>query len=204
MTIRAVLFDLGGVVLDSPLAAILRFEREHSIEMGFIGRHIARRGAEGSFAALERGELDIQAFGPAFREECAALGVSVDGSALIRTIISSSAPRGTYLRAIRVIRDRGLVAAALTNNWKSDQTSLLAAYFDVFLESSKLGLRKPDPRIYELACERIGATPTQIAYLDDLGVNLKPARQMGMTTIRVSDGDAALRELEKVLGFSLA
>ena len=71
------------------------------------------------------------------------------------------------------------------------------------LESSKVGVRKPEPAIYEMACERLGISPHEAVYLDDLGINLKPAKAMGMATIKVADPDVAIAELEQLTGLSL-
>jgi putative hydrolase of the HAD superfamily len=110
--------------------------------------------------------------------------------------------------AIRAIRTRGIKTGALTNNWaddpaRSDRKSPITDWFDVVVESAVEGLRKPDPRIYRLVCERLGVAPTATVFLDDLGANLKPARELGMTTIKVADPDAALAELGAALGFPL-
>ena len=121
-------------------------------------------------------------------------------------------PRPAMLRAIERIKAEGLRVAALTNNWATEESSdapdsgtrVLASMFDEFVESSVEGLRKPDPRIYELVCERLGVAPQEAAFLDDIGANLKPARSMGMTTIRVVQPEPALAELEAALGFSLS
>jgi epoxide hydrolase-like predicted phosphatase len=101
------------------------------------------------------------------------------------------------------IRGRGLRAAALTNNWGGDGTQILREHFDPFVESCVVGLRKPDPRIYLHACEAAGVRPPEAVFLDDIGRNLKPARELGMRTIKVDDPDAALAELEDALGFAL-
>ena len=109
------------------------------------------------------------------------------------------------LEAIRRIRARGLRVAALTNNWVTSRgaSSPLRGHFDVFVESAVVGLRKPDPRIYELVCARLGVAPARVAFLDDIGRNLKPARALGMATIKVDDPDRALEELGALLGFAL-
>jgi len=108
---------------------------------------------------------------------------------------------------VRKIRAHGLLTAALTNNWVSadmqGKMDLLRREFDAFVESARVGLRKPDPRIYQLACAQLQVTPEQAVFLDDIGQNLKAARALGMTTIKVADPDAALRELEQVLGLAL-
>jgi epoxide hydrolase-like predicted phosphatase len=202
---RAVLFDLGGVVLGSPFAAIARFERQYGITPGSITRAIAEAGEQGAFQRLERGELDVRGFGQAFKQECAPLGMDVDGVALIAAISSVMEPRPSFVTAVERIRARGLLAAALTNNW-ADEPSMtgLAVLFDVFLESCKLGMRKPDPRIYAHACERLAVRPQEVVYLDDIGGNLKPARELGMRTILVKEPAEALATLEDMLGFALA
>jgi epoxide hydrolase-like predicted phosphatase len=114
------------------------------------------------------------------------------------------------LAALRAIRAHGLRTAALTNNWRADDGATMGDrqaglfdLFDVVVESAVEGLRKPDPRIYELTCARVGVAPDEAVFLDDLGVNLKPARALGMATIKVSDPDSALGELADVLGFAL-
>jgi putative hydrolase of the HAD superfamily len=121
-------------------------------------------------------------------------------------ISRARAPRPQMLEALRRLRVRGLRTAALTNNWVSEgtrPTDWLRARFDVFVESSVVGLRKPDPRIYELVCRELGVPPPRAAFLDDIGLNLKPARALGMATIKVTEPDAALRELGALLGVDL-
>jgi epoxide hydrolase-like predicted phosphatase len=125
----------------------------------------------------------------------------------MRRIGESSAPRPIMLEAIRRIRDRGLHTAALTNNWVSEDESqgsgALRPHFDTFIESSVLGLQKPDPRIYQHACQQIGIECSEAVFLDDIGRNLKSARQLGMRTIKVDEPIASLTELEGILGFPL-
>lgn len=207
MKFRAVLFDLGGVVLDSPLHAIARFEREQGIPEGFVNRVVASTGPEGAWGRLERGLLDLEAFVPAFEADCAAAGRPLSARALMLRIGEAAQPRPPMLEAIRRIRARGLLAAALTNNWASgsrdDGTGALRGRFDAFFESSVLGLQKPDPRIYEHACASLGIRPPEVVFLDDIGRNLKSARALGMTTVRVLEPHSALAELEQILGFPL-
>ena len=118
----------------------------------------------------------------------------------------ASQPRDVMLKAIATLRGRGIKVAALTNNWASEVPTdphPLREFFDVFVESSVEGLRKPDPAIYQLTCERLGAQPAECIFLDDIGGNLKPARAMGISTIKVEAPDIALRELEGLVGFAL-
>jgi putative hydrolase of the HAD superfamily len=201
--IRAVIFDLGGVVMDSPLHAIARYERDHGIAHNAINHAIVAIGETGAWSRLERGEFEMEEFFGPFERDCASQGLTVDGRRMMEYIAQASQPRPRMLAAVSLIQKKGLGVAALTNNWKSDGENPLRARFPVFIESSVVGWRKPDTRIYELACERLGVRPDQAAFLDDIGRNLKPARTMGMTTIKVDDPDVALDELERVLGFAL-
>ena len=205
----AVIFDLGGVVLDSPLHAIARYEQEIGIPENSINRVVAATAPSGAWSRLERGELKMTEFYPAFEADCAAAGHAIDARSMMERIGESSGPREIMLRAIARIRGRGLKVAALTNNWEVDGDErpndpfALQEHFDEFIESRVEGLRKPDPRIYQLTCRRLGVTPQDAVFLDDIGSNLKAARQLGMTTIKVVTPEGALAELEAVLEFSL-
>ena len=204
---RAVIFDLGGVVMGSPLHAIAAYEREIGIEAGAVNRLVLASGADGAWPRLERGELRLEAFYPCFEAECAGAGHPLSARTLMERIAAAARPRPRMLAALRALRARSLRTAALTNNWEGDGGSAvredLAGLFDVLIESSAVGLRKPDPRIYRLALERLAVEPHEVVFLDDIGRNLKPARALGMETIKVDDPDRALAELERALGFAL-
>jgi putative hydrolase of the HAD superfamily len=214
LTYRAVIFDLGGVVLPSPFNTFSAYERDHGLPDRFIRGVVAASADHGAWARLERGELTMAQFHDEFSAECAAAGGAVDAAELMGAIAAGFGPRRAMVDAIRTIRARGLRTAALTNNWMpstdrdGDDATRSATggvddLFDVIVESAVEGLRKPDPRVYELTCDRLGVTPEHVVVLDDLGVNRKPARAMGMTTIKVVDPDDALRELSGLLGFEL-
>jgi putative hydrolase of the HAD superfamily len=207
MKFRAVIFDLGGVVLGSPLRVFLDYETELGLMPGFIGRMIGENGADGAWPRLERGEIDMASFVLAFDAEAAARGARVSTAELMQQIAIGSQPRVAMVAAIRRLRSHGLRTAALTNNWISEdqgqKMDVLRPEFDVFVESAREGLRKPDPRIYALVCERLQVQPSETVFLDDIGSNLKPARAMGMTTIKVDQPEAALLALEHELGFVL-
>jgi len=204
-----VLFDMGGVVMDSPLHALARYEREHGLAPNAINRAIVAAGETGAWARLERGELTIAGFCSLFEADCRAHGLRVDGAAVMAAIAAAGTPRPIMLEAIARLRAHGLRVGALTNNWRRDGDAddalphRLRAHFDAFIESRVVGLRKPDPRIYELACRELSVPPPRTAFLDDIGANLKPARALGMTTIKVDDPGVALRELGAVLGLDL-
>ena len=207
--LRAVIFDLGGVVLGSPLHAIRRYERSLEIPENAINRVVMETAPAGAWHQLERGEIDMSTFYTSFEGECAAAGHPIDARAMFVEMAIAAKPRPAMLRAIERIKEEGLRVAALTNNWASEEsqadsgTRALSEFFHEFVESSVEGLRKPDPRIYELVCNRLGVAPTETAFLDDIGANLKPARKMGMTTIRVDEPAPALAELQQALGFDL-
>jgi putative hydrolase of the HAD superfamily len=204
--IDAVIFDLGGVVMESPLAAIARYERDHGLAPQAIPRAIRAAGDTGAWSRLERGELSVASFLEPFEADCRAGGVPVNGARLMDYIAEASRPRPVMVEAIRRIRARALRVAALTNNWTAAGPRAphpVREHFDVFIESSVVGMRKPDPRIYELTCRALEVSPARAAFLDDIGSNLKPARALGMTTIKVDDPEHALRELSGFLGFDL-
>ena len=207
MSILAVIFDLGGVVLDSPLEVFLQYERELGITPHTVNRNIVAAGHAGAWSRLERGEVSMKDFYLAFDAELAAAGVAVSGEAIMRRLASATDVRPAALAAVRALRKSGRKVAALTNNWvNEDQSSkmdVLRSEFDVFIESTRVGLRKPDPRIYQLACSQLGVEPHQAAFLDDLGLNLKAARALGMTTIKVESLPVALAELSRVVGIAL-
>lgn len=210
---NAVLFDLGGVVLGSPLHAIREYEAELGVERNAINRVAADTAPGGAWSRLERGELEMEAFYAAFEADCRAAGIEMDARVMMARMADASGPRTIMLRAIGMLRQEGFRVGALTNNWshtsdeatpeRTDGTRQLADRFDVFIESSVEGLRKPDPRIYALACERLERRPEEIVFLDDIGPNLKPARAMGMATIKVDAPDAALAELGRLLELDL-
>jgi putative hydrolase of the HAD superfamily len=202
---RAVIFDLGGVVLGSPLRAIAALERERGIPDGAVNRVVVETGPHGAWSRLERGELPLEEFFAAFEDECRASGFDLCARTMMERIAQSALPRPAMLEAVRRIRTAGLTAAALTNNWSGpdDGTRALEPHFDFFFESSALGLRKPDPRIYRRALAVMGVDPAAAVFLDDIGRNLKPARELGMATIRVDEPQAALAELASLLDLDL-
>ena len=205
----AVIFDLGGVVVSSPLHAIARYERRLGIAEGFVNRVVVDTGGSGAWSRLERGELPIEQFYDEFDRDCERAGQSISARDMMASIAEGAGPRPQMIAAIRAIREQGLRVAALTNNWISEEkreagAQELRPLFHVFVESSVVGLRKPDPRIYRHVCAELGVEPRAAVFLDDIGRNLKPARQLGMTTIKVEDPDQALAELEASLGFALA
>jgi len=206
---KAVIFDLGGVVFGSPFEHFDEYERVAGLPTGAVRKVIAHSSQHGAWAALERGELSMPEFFTALDAEANAAGHAIDASEIMAMIGRGVGARPEMLKAIERVREHGLFTAALTNNWPSGNNGESPPglrsldIFDVVVESAVEGMRKPDPRIYELTCERLGVDPTDAVFLDDIGANLKPARAMGMTTIKVDTTAQALNDLEAVLGFGL-
>ena len=208
--IRAVFWDFGGVVLSSPFEAFNRYEDAHGLPRDLIRTVNATNPDTNAWAQLERSEVTFDAFCELFEAECLALGHEVEARAMFALLQGEIRP--AVVEAIRRCRDAGLVTACLTNNFVSgDRTpadgrpdhSEVLGLFAFVLESSKAGVRKPDPEFYALACEMAAVEPHEVVFLDDLGVNLKPAKALGMTTIKVVDPATALDELEQLVGFPL-
>jgi putative hydrolase of the HAD superfamily len=211
--IEAVLWDFGGVMTTSPFEAFRRYESDHGIPEDFIRRNNAENPETNAWARFESGEMTHEEFDVAFGEETHARGHRIPGRRVIELLGGDVRPR--MVAALRTCKEHFRVAC-LTNNVKPSGAALGApespraaairevlALFDLVLESSKEGIRKPNPKFYELACERLGIRPAGAVFLDDLGVNLKPARDLGMTTIKVVTESQALTDLERVLGIAM-
>jgi putative hydrolase of the HAD superfamily len=207
--IRAALFDFGGVILSSPFEAFAAFETERGLPPDFLRTVNATNPDDNAWAKLERSEVGFDAFGDLFAAESKALGHEVDGRHVLGLLMGTLRP--PMVEAVRRCSER-LKTGLLTNNFvttadghvdREGEMGAVMAMFDVVVESSKAGVRKPDPRFYELACTELEIDPSEAVFLDDLGINLKPARAMGMTTIKVGDPDVAIAELEAVVGFPL-
>jgi len=211
--IKAVFWDFGGVLTISPFEAFNRFERENHLPQNFIRMVNAANPDTNAWARLERGQISLEAFDREFELETAAAGQALRGFTVLELLSGDLRPE--MVEALRQCKKQ-FRTACLTNNMKGlDETDIqqlgrraseMQAVMDIFdyvVESSKIGFRKPDPRFYEIACEIVEVAPVQVVFLDDLGVNLKPARAMGMTTIKVTDPHQALAELEALLGLKL-
>jgi putative hydrolase of the HAD superfamily len=208
--IEAVIWDFGGVITTSPFEAFARFEAERGLPADIIRRTNAVNHLENAWAKFERAEVDIDRFDELFAAESLALGAEVRGRDVLPLLSGDLRPE--MVEALRRIKTR-LKTGCITNNLPanaigsaSGRTLYIAevmALFDHVIESAKIGLRKPDPRIYRMMVDTLGVDPASCVYLDDLGVNLKPAREMGMTTIKVVSAAQALAELEAATGLSL-
>lgn len=206
---KAILWDFGGVLTTSPFDAFNRYEAEHGLPRDFIRGVNARNHEHNAWALFESSRCTLEEFDRLFEEEARAAGHALPGRVVLDLLGGDVRPRMVELLE-RCRRDWRVTC--LTNNmnmgegpgmWRSAERAAQVAevmkLFDIVIESSKEGLRKPDPRIYALACERMGVAPDEVVYLDDLGINLKPAKQQGMTTIKVTSEAQAIRELCAVL-----
>lgn len=216
--IKAVLFDFGGVILSSPFEAFNEYEAAHGLPLDLIRTINAHNPDDNAWAKLERSEVTPDEFGKLFAAEAAERGYEVDGSAILGLLGGEIRPE--MVEAVRRIVAAGYQTAVLTNNvlsGKGDHSSgvesseperaralaEVMALFDTVVESARVGIRKPEEGFYRIALEELAIEAAEAVFLDDLGINLKPAKAMGMTTIKVLNADQALTDLEAVLGMDL-
>lgn len=209
--LQAVIWDFGGVLTSSPFEAFTRYEEEKDLPKDFVRSVNAINIQDNAWAKLERSEVNADEFDGLFRDESRALGHEVPGKDILGLL--SGGIRPTVVEALKTCKTRVKVGC-ITNNApvgkgagmssdadKAKQVSEIMTHFDHVIESSKLGIRKPDPRIYALMCEALDVDPARCVYLDDLGINLKPARAMGMHTIKVLNEAQLLQDLRTATGF---
>mgnify|MGYP006268832255 FL=1 len=208
--LQAVLWDFGGVLTTSPFEAFNRYERERGIPADFIRGINATNPTDNAWARFESSRIGLEEFDEAFHAESSAAGHPIRGRDVIALLSGDVRPR--MVEALLACK-RHFRNACLTNNVKAGEGPGMArdpqraravaevmALFDLVVESSIEGVRKPDPRAYAIVLERLGVEPARVVYLDDLGVNLKPAAQLGMRTIKVLDEKQALADLAEATG----
>ena len=206
----AILWDFGGVLTTSPFEAFNRYETERGLPQNFIRQVNATNPDTNAWALFEASKIDREAFDLAFQEEAIALGHDVRGADVLRLLSGDVRPR--MVEALNACKAHFRVGC-ITNNVKTGRGTGMAtsesrasavaqvmARFDCVVESSLEGVRKPNPEIYKIAIERLGVSPDRCAFLDDLGINLKPAKAMGMRTIKVLSEEQALADLASVTG----
>jgi putative hydrolase of the HAD superfamily len=212
--IRAVLWDFGGVLTTSPFDAFNRFEAERGIPRDFIRGINATNPEHNAWARLESSRISVEEFDREFEVESRAAGHAVPGQSVIELLSGDLRPR---MVDVLIACKKRYKVACLTNNVKSgsgpgmartseraERMERVMALFDLVLESSKEGIRKPNPAFYLRACERLRIEPNEAVFLDDLGINLKPAKELGMTTIKVTSEDQAIVELAGVLNLDFS
>ena len=211
---EAVIFDFGGVITASPFAAVNRLEAERGLPRDFVRTVNANNPDSNAWALFERAAIDAAAFNELFAAEAKAAGHELDGAAVLAVLSGSIRP--AMVTALDRLKDAGYRLACITNNVpaghgagmarsgdRSDAYEQVFARFEHVIESSKAGVRKPDPRIYQMMCDHLGLGPDVCVYLDDLGINCKPAAQLGMAAIKVTSGEQALADLGALLALDL-
>ena len=210
---KAVLWDFGGVITSSPFEAFNRFEADHGLPQDFIRGINATNPETNAWAQLESSQVSVDEFDDLFATEARDKGHEVKGRQVLELLSGDIRPE--MVTALKRIRQDHAIGC-ITNNVntgegpgmarsekKASVVAEIMSLFETVIESSKVGIRKPNPAIYELACKQMGITASEAVYLDDLGINLKPARELGMTTIKVLNAEQAISELEHHLGISL-
>ncbi len=211
--IQAVIWDFGGVFTSSPFEAFARYERARGLPADLIRTVNATNPHDNAWALFERTEIDAAAFDAQFASESKALGHEVRGADVLPLLSGEVRPR--MVAALKTCKAAGLKVGCITNNVmtgkgagmastpeKAAEAAAIMAEFEVVIESSKVGLRKPDPKIYQLMCDGLEVDPTACVYLDDLGVNCKPAAALGMAAIKVSGEAQALADLSRLTGLN--
>lgn len=211
---KAIIWDFGGVFTSSPFEAFNRYEAEHGLPTDFIRTVNSHNPLTNAWALLEQSKVTAEEFDGLFREEAKALGHDVPGKDILGLLSGSVRP--AVVEALKICKTHGKVGC-ITNNApvgkgasmthdpvKAAQLEDIFNQFDHLIESSKVGVRKPDPKIYEMMCEALDVAPEDCVYLDDLGINLKPARAMGMTTIKVLNEAQLLADLKAATGYAVA
>jgi putative hydrolase of the HAD superfamily len=213
MTFNTVIFDFGGVITTSPFEAFNRMEATRGLPKDFVRSVNARNPDDNAWAKFERAECNAAEFDALFAAEALALGHELDGASVIACLSGNIRPN--MVAALDVLKSKGFALGCITNNVPSGKGAGMAGSdekaaaisavmerFDHIIESSKAGVRKPDPRIYAMMCAALTVAPSQCIYLDDLGINCKPAAAMGMAAIKVTSGDQALQDLGALLALT--
>jgi putative hydrolase of the HAD superfamily len=213
MAFNTVIFDFGGVITTSPFEAFNRMEAIRGLPNDFVRSVNTRNPNDNAWAKFERAECNAAEFDVLFAAEARALGHELDGASVIACLSGDIRP--AMVTALDVLKSKGFALGCITNNVPSgkgagmagsdEKAAAIAAVmgrFDHIIESSKAGVRKPDPRIYAMMCEALAVVPSQCIYLDDLGINCKPAAAMGMAAIKVTSGDQALQDLGALLALT--
>ena len=211
MTRDTVIFDFGGVITSSPFEAFNRMEAERGLPHNLVRRINSANPDSNAWALFERAEIDAARFDSLFAQEARTLGHELPGRDVLALL--SGDIRAEMVAALDWLKANGYRIGCITNNVptghgaqmsstadRAEAIAAILARFDHVVESSKVGIRKPDPAIYRLACDALGVSPERCVYLDDLGINCKPAAALGMAAIKVSASEQALADLEIALG----
>ena len=205
MNYKAVIWDFGGVITSSPFEAFNKFELDNNLPKDIIRTINSENPDDNAWAKFERNDIDINEFDILFSKEADKKGFQISGKQVVKLLSGDiRKPMVDFLLSLKENYKLGCITNNIQNS-KDDkvnhlnQASQVMKIFDHIIESSRVGLRKPDPKIYYMSCDALGVRPEECIYLDDLGINLKPARKIGMTTIKVIDPNEAIDEVKKYL-----
>ena len=208
----SVFWDFGGVITSSPFEAFSNFELNNNLPKDFIRKVNSTNHRSNAWAQLEQSKINLEEFDVLFKKESKSLGYEVSGGQILNLLQGEIRPK--MVNALEKLKKENFTLACLTNNFNSgdknqsalddinEERTKIMNNFDYIIESKELGIRKPDVEFYLKALEISGADPKKTIFLDDLGINLKPAKELGMTTIKVLDSDQALKELSNLVGIN--
>ena len=205
MNYKAIIWDFGGVITSSPFEAFNKFELSNNLPKDIIRSINSENPDNNAWAKFERNDIDLNEFDELFSIEAGNKGYEISGKSVVKLL--SGDIRKSMVDFLLLLK-KNFKLGCITNNIQNDKNdrinhlndaSKVMEIFDHIIESSKVGLRKPDPKIYYMSCDALGVNPTECIYLDDLGINLKPAKKIGMTTIKVIDPDDAIREVKNYI-----
>ena len=203
MKYKAIIWDFGGVITSSPFNAFNEFEEVNGLPKDIIRTINSENPDMNAWAQFESNSITIDQFDDLFLKEAKAKGFDIKGRDIIKLLKGSIRENMvSFLRELKADFKLGCI----TNNVKpsseentDNETKVAISIFDHVIESSIVGIRKPNPEIYMMSCDALNVSPDQCIYLDDLGINLKPARELGMTTIKVIQPEDAIQEVRNLL-----
>ena len=205
MNYKAIIWDFGGVITSSPFEAFNKFELSNNLPKDIIRTINSENPDDNAWAKFERNDIDLDEFDNLFSTEAYKKGFKISGKQVVKLL--SGEIRKQMVDFLSFLK-KDYKLGCITNNIQNsknekvnhlNEAGQVMKIFDHIIESSKVGLRKPDPKIYYMSCDALGVKPEECIYLDDLGINLKPAREIGMTTIKVIDPNEAINEVKKYL-----
>jgi putative hydrolase of the HAD superfamily len=206
--IKTIIFDFGGVITNSPIEGFKLLEEKHGYDKGLITNINMNNPNDNAWAKSERGEIDIHTFLEEFEKEALEIGQKIDAREILQQLYGSM--RENIINKIKLLSNsKKYKLICLTNVLKGVDiftpkerviaVSHVMRYFDKIYESYKLNMRKPETRIYQYILNEMNIKPQETVFLDDLGMNLKPARQLGINTIKVVNPKDAINELDQLL-----
>ena len=203
MKYKAIIWDFGGVITSSPFEAFNKFEEANGLPKDIIRTINSENSDMNAWAQFESNSITIDQFNDLFLKEAKAKGFDIKGRDIIKLLKGSI--RENMVSFLRELKS-DFKLGCITNNVKpssedntDNETKEAMSIFDHVIESSIVGIRKPNPEIYMMSCDALNVSPNQCIYLDDLGINLKPARELGMTTIKVIQPEDAIQEVRNLL-----